>query len=93
MYAKIRWSPRAVSNIEEIYEYIAKDSKNYANVFITNILTLVKGIPDFPNKGRIVPEYIDKNLRELIYKNYRIVYRIKNDIIEIVVICHGSKPL
>jgi addiction module RelE/StbE family toxin len=93
MHAKIRWSPRAVSNIEEIYEYIAKDSKNYANVFITNILTLVKGIPDFPNKGRIVPEYIDKNLRELIYKNYRIVYRIKNDIIEIVAICHGSKPL
>ena len=55
-------------------------------------MTLIKSIPDFPNKGRIVPEYIDKNLRELIYKNYRIVYRIKNDIIEIVAICHGSKP-
>ncbi len=93
MHEKIRWSPRAALNLEEIYEYIAKDSKNYANIFITNILTSIKSIPDFPNKGRIVPEYIDKNLRELIYKNYRVVYRIKNDIIEIVAICHGSKPL
>ncbi len=40
MHAKIRWSPRAVSNIEEIYEYIAKDSKNYANIFITNYIDI-----------------------------------------------------
>ncbi len=33
------------------------------------------------------------NLREKIYKNYRIVYRIKGELIEIVAICHGAKPL
>ncbi len=93
MAAKIRWSIRAVSNLEEIYNYISKDSKNYANFFIKNVLSAIKSIPDFPNKGRMVPEYMDKNLRELIFKNYRIVYRIKSSIIEIVAICHGSKPL
>jgi len=40
-----------------------------------------------------VPEYRDKNLREKIYKNYRIVYRIKGELIEIIAICHGAKPL
>ncbi|MEW5816622.1 MAG: type II toxin-antitoxin system RelE/ParE family toxin, partial [Spirochaetota bacterium] len=40
-----------------------------------------------------VPEYNDENLREKIYENYRIVYRIKDEIIEIVAICHGARQL
>jgi toxin ParE1/3/4 len=50
-------------------------------------------IPQFPKSGRIVPEYDNENLRERIYESYRIVYRLKGEIIEIVAICHGAKPL
>lgn len=41
----------------------------------------------------MVPEYQDENLRERIFQNYRIVYRIRNDVIEIVVISHSAKQL
>ncbi len=41
--------------------------------------------------GRIVPEYQEENLREKIFQSYRIVYRLKADIVEIVVISHGAK--
>jgi len=93
MAYKIIWSPRAASNLEDICEYIARDSKYYAALFAKRIIAIVKNIPEFPNSGRIVPEYNNENLREKIYKNYRIIYRVKHDFIEIVAICHSAKSL
>lgn len=93
MAFKIKWSPRAASNFEDICNYIGRDSEYYAGLFAKKIMAIVRTIPQFPRAGRIVPEYRDENLREKIYQNYRIVYRIKSDVIEIVAICHGAKPL
>jgi len=93
MAQKIRWSSRAALNLEEICEYIAKDSEVYATLFASKINAIIKSIPQFPKAGRIVPEYGNENIREKIYENYRIIYRIKGEFIEIVAICHGSKPL
>jgi len=93
MAYKIRWSPRAACNIEDICNYIAKDSEHYAALFTKRNNSIVKSIPKFPKSGRVVPEYRDENLREKIYENYRIVYRLKEEFIEIVAICHGAKPL
>jgi toxin ParE1/3/4 len=93
MAYKIRWAPRAAFNLEEICNYISRDSEYYARLFAKKIISIVKNIPQFPKSWRIVPEYRDDNLREIIYQNYRIVYRLKDDIVEIVAICHGAKPL
>jgi plasmid stabilization system protein ParE len=93
MALKIKWSPRAALNLEEICDYIARDSEYYATLFAKRVLSIVKAISQFPKSGRIVPEYRDENLREKIYENYRIVYRLKGEFIEIVAICHGAKPL
>lgn len=93
MVHSIKWSPRAVSNFERICGYIAKDSKYYAVIFAKRIISIVKSIPQFPRSGRVVPEYNDENLREKLYENYRIVYRIKEEVIEIVALCHGSRLL
>lgn len=81
----LKWSPRAALHFEEICDYIARDSKYYSALFAKRIISIVKSIPQFPKAGRIVPEYNDEN--------YRIVYRIKSEVIEIVAICHGARPL
>ena len=93
MAYKIKWSPRAASNFEDICRYIARDSEYYAALFAKRVNELVKAIPQLPESGRMVPEYKDKNLRERIYGNYRIVYRLKGELIEIVAICHGARQL
>jgi toxin ParE1/3/4 len=93
MAYRIRWSPRSVDNLERICEYIAKDSQHFATVFAKSIFRVVDGIKEFPNSGRVVPEYNNKDLREKILNNYRIVYRVKDEYIEIVVITHCSKLL
>ena len=79
--------------MEEICRFISKDSDYYARMFIQRIVSIVEAIPFFPEAGRIVPEYQRQDLREKVYRNYRIVYRIKGDAVEIVAIIHGSKPL
>lgn len=93
MALKIKWSPRAAFNLEDICDYIAKDSEYYAILFAKKVTAIIKAIPQFPKSGRIVPEYNDEKLREKIYENYRIVYRLKGDFVEIVAICHGARPL
>jgi plasmid stabilization system protein ParE len=93
MAYKIKWSPRATSNFEDICNYIGNDSKYYASLFAKKVNALIKAIPKFPKAGRIVPEYGDENIREKIHENYRIVYRLKEGFVEIVAICHGAKLL
>jgi len=66
MAYKIRWSPRAASNFEDICNYIAKDSKYYASLFAKKVNAIIKTIPQFPRAGRVVPEYNNENLREKI---------------------------
>ena len=91
MAEKIRWSPRAADDLEDICNYIARDSERYAAIFAGNIFQIINHIPDFPNSGRIVPEYKNESLREKIFGNYRIVYRLKNEDVEIVAIHHGAR--
>lgn len=93
MAHKIRWSPRVALNFEDICNHISKDSRYYASIFANRINHIIKNIPTHPRSGRIVPEYNDDNLREKIYENYRIVYRIKQEFIEIVAICHSARML
>ena len=51
MAEKIRWSPRAASNMEDICNYIAEDSEYYAAFFAKKVNTTIKAIPQFPKAG------------------------------------------
>jgi len=91
--ARLIWSPRAARDLEEICEYIAQDSEYFARTFAQQILVLIESIPGFPNAGRMVPEYQRNELRERIFQNYRIVYRVKPDVVEIAAIVHGARRI
>ncbi len=89
---KVIWTDKAVSHLRSIHEYIAHDSHIYASRFIKVLIAQTKIIESFPNSGRIVPEFGDENIRELIYNNYRIVYRIQEiSKPEILAVMHGSQ--
>ncbi len=95
MACHIIWSPRAADQLEGICEYIAEDSPDYARAFAQKVVSVVRSIPSFTQAGRIVPEYGNAMLREKIYGNYRIVYRLSSNsaTIEIVAICHAAQQL
>lgn len=90
---RLIWSPQAIEDVEAIRTYVARDSEHYANLLIERIVAAVDRLEGFPLSGRVVPEVGDESLREVIYGNYRIVYRLKGEIIEIVTVFHAARLL
>lgn len=91
--AKIRWSLGARRDLHEIIIYIAEDSPSYAINFAERITLAVDRVETFPKLGRIVPEYQDPDIRELIVGHYRVVYRLHGSRIGIAAIAHASRDL
>jgi toxin ParE1/3/4 len=90
---KIVWSPLAVDRVSEIAEYIAQDKPSAAENWINIVFSKVEQLKSSPEIGRIVPEIRNKQFRELIYGNYRIIYRIEKKQISILTIRHGKQIL
>ena len=90
---KIKWSREALSNLTQIEDYIAEDNPVAANNLVDKIIFLGEDLKNFPNKGRIVPELSLEQIREILHKNYRIVYLIKKNSIEILTVFEGHKLL
>jgi len=89
----IIWSPLAVDRVSEIADYIAKDKPLAAEKWINTVFSKVEQLESSPEIGRIVPEINNSQFRELIYSNYRIIYRIKKKQISILTIRHGKQIL
>ncbi len=89
--AKVIWTDPALDDLRSIVDYIAADSPVYAERFGTRLVEAPRRLEDFPRIGRVVPEFEDENIRELICGSYRIVYQLRGDICFIVAIVHSSR--
>lgn len=90
---QIRWTREGIESFESVIEYIARDSQYYAGSFAKRILQRIESLADFPLMGRVVPEYRNESLRELLYQNYRIVYKVSGHTVYITLIIHGSHQM
>ncbi len=91
--AQVSWSPSSLTDLDSIAEFIAQDSAHYASLFVQSIVAYVERLCEFPLSGRVVPEYAREDLREFIFENYRIVYRVRGELIEVAAVVHGAKHL
>jgi len=91
--AEIRWTEQALDDVEAITVYIARDSSHYAQLFAQKIFDAVKRLQTFPESGRNLPEIERNEIREIILGNYRVIYRLKMDLVEIITIYHSSRLL
>ena len=90
---KVIWSPLAIDRASEIAEYISLDNPTAANKWIDNIFEKVLILKSSPKMGRKVPEINRKEIREIIFGNYRIIYRIERLNISILTIRHTKQIL
>ena len=90
---KIVWTEPAVEALRNLHGYIANDSEAYASIFVERIILSVDKLTDFPRLGRMVPEADQEAIRELLYHNYRIIYQVKGELIEILTVVHGRRDL
>nr|WP_067058884.1 type II toxin-antitoxin system RelE/ParE family toxin [Mucilaginibacter sp. L294] len=90
----IIYSHIAKRDIQEIYLFIKRDSPYYAKKEIQNIRLSIKKLKLNPLIGKIFEELDDELTRELIYKNYRIIYDLTpNELIVILSVHHHSRSL
>lgn len=90
---KVIWSKESLERLIEIEKYIARDSPDRAVRFINKLIDRAEMISDYPYQGRIVPEFSLNEIREVILKGYRIVYRIGEGQIEILTVFEGHQRL
>ena len=90
---KIIWSPLAIDRTTEIAEYIARDNPSAAMIWVETLFDKVEILKSSPKSGRVVPESKRDDIRELIYGNYRIIYRVDKNILSVLTVRHGKQIL
>jgi len=93
MAFKLIWSPSAQLDVKDIAAFIAEDSPLAAKRFVKSLFQSVERLADFPKSGRIVPEFGDPAIREVIRRPCRIVYRIDSleGTVQIVRVWHAAR--
>lgn len=91
--AQVRWTPQAYEDLEAICLFIARDSPQMAATFADRVMRSTDRLCDFPRLGRIVPELGAENVREILVGSYRIVYRVKDEHVQLLTIHHGARLL
>ena len=91
----IRWTREAVADLEGIFEYIAKDSLQYARLQVETLTESVEKLETYPRVGRRLPEFPHFSHREIIVGNYRVIYKhdVERKAVHIVAIAHGRQQL
>jgi toxin ParE1/3/4 len=93
MAFKIVWSQQARDDLQAIVLFIAQDNSTVAESFGYQLMSKVDLLMQFPLVGRVVPEENDETIREIIFRPYRIIYKVmaKEQIIGIARVWHGAR--
>lgn len=91
---ELLWSHEALDQLVEIEDFISKDSPERAADFVDGIVRHVEDtLPPHPQIGRVVPEILNPEIRELVYRGYRIIYRLTSTGIYILTVFEGHRLL
>ena len=95
MAYKLIWSTAARDDLHDIVVFIARDDSDRAMSFGYKLISEIDRLQEFPESGRIVPEYRNAVIREIIFRPYRIVYRVHPDskVCEIARVWHSARGL
>ena len=89
--ARVNWTTQALQDLDAVCLFIARDSPRYAELLAGRMFEAADLLGELPNAGRIVPEIVRSDIRELIVQSYRLIYRSLADEIDILVVHHGAR--
>lgn len=87
------WSAEAQARLASIHEHVARESRRNAERLIRRLVERVVQLEIAPDSGRSVPEYPDSDLRELLSRPYRIIYRQRDGHLQVVTVIHYRQQL
>lgn len=90
---EVRWTEQAVADLAAIKAFISQDSPAFALAVVGRLYQAVGQLARFPDSGRVVPEQTRPDIRELVRPPYRIVYRRRAELVEVLLVFRSSLPL
>ncbi len=93
MANKVSWTDQALEDLDAICLFIARDAPRYAEIFADRVFGVTERLENFPLSGRVVPEIGRKDIREIIFESYRVIYRVVSNEVEILTVHHGARRL
>ena len=90
---KVLWTASALAQLQAIHDYLAQTSPDYAVRIIDRLTRRSIQIANFPNSGRMVPEYERKEIREVIEGPYRIIYLVELAQVRVLAVIHSARDL
>jgi len=90
---RVVWTDPAIADLEEIRDYIARDSPRYALRVAERIYNAAGKLNLGARAGWMVPEFNVDHFREVLMRPYRIIYEIRGEGCYIVAVIHGSRDL
>jgi len=91
--ARVTWNDQALDDLDAICLFIARDAPRYAEVMAARVFRATDRLSEFPRSGRMVPEMGRDDIREVIVRSCRVIYRLQGDEVEILTIHHGARRL
>ncbi len=88
---KVQWTPDALERLLEIEDYIASDDLHAAVRLTERQVDRTRSLADFPNMGRIATDLPVHDCRELVEGNYRIIYRVRSYVVEVLTVFEGRR--
>lgn len=91
MARAVVWTRRAHSDLQLAVAYISADSPAAARSFGTAVIQAGASLATLSERGRVVPELGDEDVRELLLGRYRIIYEVFSDRIAVLRLIHASR--
>ncbi|MEN8150903.1 MAG: type II toxin-antitoxin system RelE/ParE family toxin [Planctomycetota bacterium] len=88
---RVVWSERARDGLDDALGYIAEDSPTAAGKVLDVALRTASSLSDLSERGRIVPELQQTDIREVFVFSYRMLYEVTDSEVRILAFLHGAR--
>jgi toxin ParE1/3/4 len=92
---RVEWASPALADLRSVYDFIARDSRRYAQLTVERIQKAAQRLADFPEIGHVLPEFPDGLYLQVLMRSYRVIYRPdkKRRRVLIMAVIHGARDL
>jgi plasmid stabilization system protein ParE len=91
MARRVVWTEAASSDLAGAADYIARDSRFYAAAFVREVRAAARSLRLSPERGRVVPELRQPEIRQLLVQSYRLVYSVAPKQVHVLALIHGAR--
>jgi toxin ParE1/3/4 len=88
---RVVWSEAALAALDEVLEHIAAESRPAARHVATQALAAADSLSTLSERGRVVPEVGDHDVREIFVFRYRLMYEVTPTEVRILAFIHGAR--